>query len=259
MAPVALAQALQPGVVDLDVPRAGVQRPRRGGEQVDRDRAHRRDEPRQVGRGPLGDLGLRQLQPLGQLGDLVAELGAVLDRLDDVAGDLVAVAEERALGAVDGHRGLPGHELGKAGVGPRRRAPVPAAQLADRGRAARDDPRAVGLPPDDPRLDPCGRAPVGQRPRVQRPHVRPPGAAPPVAFAGQPRHAHGQDLDVVGEPGERPGQRLPAYGEHRLRRHPVGAQPLPDEPPLDLADGIDQHHGPVHPPIVAHGGTPVTA
>ena len=98
MAAVALPQPSQARVVDLDVPRPGVQRTQRAGEQVDGQRAHRRDEPGQVGRRAPGDLVLRQLQPRGELGHLAAVLRAVLDGLRDEPRDLVVVAEERALG-----------------------------------------------------------------------------------------------------------------------------------------------------------------
>ena len=43
-------------------------------------------------------------------------------------------------------------------------------------------------------------------------------------------------------------------GSYLARVDVVGAQPFGDEPPLDVTLGIDQHHGPVHPAILAYLG-----
>ena len=167
------------------------------------------------------------------------------------------VAEERALGPAEREGGLAGDELREPRVHPRRRAPVAAAQVTDRRGLARHHRRPLGLPARDPRLCARGWAPA-QRTCVQRHHVRP--AHPPAALAltGQPRHPHGDDRHVDGELGERPSQRVRVDGELFTWAYVVGPQPLRDEPTLDLAVGIDQHDGPVHPPILAHPATAVT-
>ena len=85
---VELAQPLQPGASTCTSHARAVQGAQAAGEQVDRHRAHRRDQPVQVGADAACDLGLGQLQPRGQLGDLAAELRAGLDRLDDDRGTL---------------------------------------------------------------------------------------------------------------------------------------------------------------------------
>ena len=158
------------------------------------------------------------------------------------------VAEQPALGPFEGEGGLPGDERREARV--RARAAVPAAQVADRGGLARHHRRPVRLAAHDPRLHARGRAAHG----VQRHHVRPahPPAAP--ALTGQPRHPHRRDGHVVGEARQRLGQGLRVDGEYLARVDVVGAQPFGDEPPLDVTLGIDQHHGPVHPAILAYLG-----
>jgi len=192
MLAIQLTQPVQPGNVDLHVPRVGVQRAQRAGQQVDRDRAHRGNQAIQVHLGPRHHFRLGQPQPVREPGDLGTEIRAVLNRLGDLLRHLVPVPEQRPLGAVQREPGLPGHELSE-----RASAPPPPAQRGHRGGFRDHHPGPVRLPPHDPVL-PERRRP----PRVDlRQCVRP--ADPPFAasFARQPRDADS--------------------GDHRLRYRPV--------------------------------------
>ena len=111
---VELAQVLQALHVGLNRPRAAVQRRHRRAEGVDRRRALDRDELLQVG-GQLGQHVVRVAVELGrQRRGVLAHARRGRDLLGDEPRDLVAVADQRALGAVDGERRAPADERGEA-------------------------------------------------------------------------------------------------------------------------------------------------
>ena len=137
-------QPVQPGDVDLHVPRVSVQRAQRVGQQVDRDRAHQGNQIVQVRLYARHRLLLGQGQPGREPGDLRAEMRAVLDRLGDFLRHLVPVPEQRPLGTIQRKSGLPRHELSKqTGATP------PVAQRCHGGGLGDHNPGPVRIAPHD--------------------------------------------------------------------------------------------------------------
>ena len=173
MTAVQLAQPLQSGGVGLDLPGAGVQRAQRGRQQVRSERAHGGDQAVQVGPGPFRHFRLGEVQPGGDSGYLGAELRAVLDRLDNVPGHLVAVSAQRPFGALQREPGLSRHELRKrAGAAPAR------AQRGHGGGLGEHHPGPAGLAAGDAGLLE-GRRPPGAGQRQ--------GTRPSAAWPAAPR------------------------------------------------------------------------
>ena len=218
VAAVQLPQPAEPGGVGLDVPRVGVQRAQRAGEQVHRDRAHGRDQAVEVFPGPFRGLRFGQVQPGRELGDVGAVFRAVLDRLGDVLRHLVAVTERRPFGAIQREPGLPGHEMGE------RAAAAPALTQRRHRRGLGDhQPGAFGLAPHDVPL-PQHRRPARVDLRQDVGPADPPFAAP---LARQPRDAGGGDDRVRRRGGQRPGQPRAVQRQHRGRPHVRLLQPPP--------------------------------
>ncbi|MCO5591803.1 hypothetical protein L7F22_045795 [Adiantum nelumboides] len=126
-------QRFEAGGVGVDLPRPLVHRAQDAGEQLDRARVERGDQALQVS-GGLGDLVGLAVELGGQAADLAVEVARADDLPGDLAGHLEPVAQQRALGAVEGEGGLAGHEgheVGLVGDGALDDA-VPAHELAQR-------------------------------------------------------------------------------------------------------------------------------
>ena len=111
---VELAQRVEALGVGVDGPGAAVQRPHDGAPRVDRGRALNGGELAQVA-GQLGEHLVRRAPDLaGELVDALAHARGRGHLLGDEPRDLVAIADQRTLGAVHGERRPAAHERREA-------------------------------------------------------------------------------------------------------------------------------------------------
>ena len=194
---VELPQPGQSGLVGEHLPRRGVQRPHHRVEHVH-------------GRAALDGhqlvealLGLLQALVDGQahlgrdLGDLVAELLARQDLLADGVRHLVAVADLRALLALEGHHGRSADERAE-GVGARVASPSRCrqealAELAEQGGLAGEHAASVGGEGRQPSGEPGGRA----LRRREQGELGEPGRTGPALDRRQPREPDRDDEGVL--------------------------------------------------------------
>lgn len=191
---VELAQPLEPLEVGLDVVGPRVHRAQQEPERVDRDRALDGRELLEVGHR-LGHDGVDGAPLALREGvDLGAERRARGDLLGDEPRHLVAVSDDRSVGAVAGDHGLAGHEGAERARGTARAGVLTEATPQHRHPRplAGDDVYAIGLAPGDPWLESRrGPARIGQREEVSKAH-----APVTAALARDPCDAYRDDLRV---------------------------------------------------------------